>query len=225
MNHYDTFIKTLFALLLAFFFSSFTFAQTPAWALGEQPNFSGTIVDWVKGDAIAPGESAMSGRTYSGDAEGADVGFGSIKRDGSFSFGLQRRAAYAGTGHTPDLSMCPGAKRSNPKQKLVAVNAIEVPALYEDGVHARPGGAILISVGRPMSASMKAVYLFVHASSSGTLRGTCTFNGQTGSVDLDLRRGWNAVKIDPIALSFKTAAISREARWYFVNPNTASANP
>lgn len=223
MNCQNNFIKTFLVLLLPIL--SLGFAQTPSWALGEQPNFRGTIVDWAKGDAIAPGESAMYGRTYSGDSEGADVGFGSIKRDGSFSFGLQRGAAYAGTGHAPDLSLCPGAQRSNPKQTLVAVNTIEVPALYEDGVHARPGGAILVSVGRPMSASMKAVYLFVHASTNGTLKGSCTFNGQTGSVDLDLRKGWNAVKIDPIALSFKTAAISREAGWYFVNPNTVPNQP
>jgi hypothetical protein len=224
MNDRYTFTKKLFALLVAFFFSGFAFAQTPAWVLGEQPRFTGTIVDWTKGDAVAPGEAMMYGRN---PFEAGSIGYGPIKSDGSFSFNLMTTITKLGYEHTPDLSMCPGAKRSNPRQKLVGVTTIDVEALYKDGVHARPGGAIVISVGRPADlskasgSSLKAVYIFVHASSSGTLKGTCTFNGQTGSVDLDLRKGWNSVKIDPIRLSFITAAISKDAKWYFINPLTA----
>jgi hypothetical protein len=226
MNHQNTCTKLV--LSLCFLLLSLSFAQTPAWALGEQPRFTGTITDWAKGDTIAPGEAMMYGRIPSGS-----IGYGPIKSDGSFSFNLMTATTITklGYGHTPDLSLCPSARRSNPRQTLIGVTTIDVEARYEDGVHARPGGVIVISVGRPADiskasgSSLKAVYIFVHASASGTLKGTCTFNGQTGSVNLDLRKGWNSVKIDPLHLSFTTAAISKDAKWYFVNPNTASANP
>lgn len=224
MNHYDTFVKTLFVLLFAFFLSWVAFAQTPAWALGEQPNFRGTIANWTLGDAVAPGESAMYGISYSGDPEGADVGYGSVKSNGHFSFGLQRGAGYGQGGSAPDLSLCPSAQRSNPKQKFVVVSMIQIPALYKDGAHARPGGAIILSVGRP-PLNATTVYLFVYATASGTVKGGCTFEGQTASINLDLRKGWNSVGINASKRTFKTAAIPATARWYFVNPLTAPNQP
>jgi hypothetical protein len=39
------------------------------------------------------------------------------------------------------------------------------------------------------------------------------------AVDLDLRKGWNSVQSDKQGL--KTAAISKDAKWYFFNTLTA----
>lgn len=193
----------------------------PAWALGEQPSFSGSIIEWAKGDAIAPGEGGMFATTYAtGDPDGVDIGFGTIKADSSFTFGLQKGASSAGGGLNPDQALCAGLQLSNPNQKVVGVELIKILSLYEEGVHARPDGGIFISVGQPLSSSMKALYTFFYASQSGTVKGSCDIEEVGGApFDLDLRTGWNSVRRD--ASGFKTAALATDAKWYFFNTLTA----
>lgn len=61
--------------------------------MGEQPNFSGTIVDWDKGDAIAPADGGFFALMYgTDDPSGTTVGVGSVKVGGGFSFGLYKSA-------------------------------------------------------------------------------------------------------------------------------------
>lgn len=58
---------------------------TPAWALGEQPNFAGTIPNWSDGDALAPGTGGIYAMAEIGAAyEEVEVGFGSIDASGTF---------------------------------------------------------------------------------------------------------------------------------------------
>jgi len=202
-----------------------TAVARPAWALGEQPNFSGTVQDWAKGDAIAPGEGGIFATTYpKGNPEVIEVGYGLIHADGSFKFGLQRGAAAASGGVPPVKEQCPAVRISNPNQRFVLVHVLRVLDLYEEGVHARPGGAILISIGKPITPAMQEVYTFVYASGNGTLKGQCALSGgESLSLDLDLYKGWNSVKLNPNAPSFSTAAIPRAAKWYFINPLTVPA--
>lgn len=192
----------------------------PPWALGEQPNFSGKITYWEKADAIAPGEGGIFATTFVGDPEGNDIGYGSIKADGSFSFGLQKGATGAGGGLAVGQVLCAGLSASNPQQKIATVDLMQVLSLYQEGVHARPGGGILISTAHPVPASAP-LYTFFYASQDGTLKGSCDLGDDTGPTPfaLDLRQGWNSVKRD--TSGFKTAAIPAGAKWYFINPLTA----
>lgn len=190
------------------------------WALGEKLDFSGTIVDWAKGDAIAPSDGTMTALSYAtSNPDGAVLGVGDIEADSSFTFGLDPEALFAGGGVSPDQALCVGLTLSNPQQKIVGVEDITVPSDYEDGVHARPGGAVFISVGQPLTPSMKALYTFFFASQDGTVKGTCTLFGANTAVDLDLRKGWNSVRRD--TSGFKTAVIPQDAKWYFFNTLTA----
>ena len=194
---------------------------TPPWALGDDiPRFSGSIVDWAKGDAIAAAEGGFFATTYIQDPEGSDIGFGSIKADGSFTFGLQRGASAVGGGSPVSQVLCAGLTLSNPQQKIATVDILTVLSLYEEGKHARPGGGIVISVGKLTTSTFKEAYQFVYASADGSLKGSCNIE-EVGNVafDLDLRKGWNSVRRDQSG--FKTAAISKEAKWYFINPLTA----
>ena len=195
----------------------------PPWALGEQPNFSGTIEYWAKGDAIAPADGGFFATMYgTGDPEGTTVGAASIKADGSFKFGLYKEAYSVAGGLPPAQVLCAGLNASNPQQKIANIDVMEVLSLYVNGQHARPGGGILISTAHPVPAA-KAVFTFIYANQDGTLRGSCNIP-EVGNVafDLDLRRGWNSVSRD--SNGFKTAAIPTGAKWYFINPLTA-ANP
>ena len=195
-------------------------AAIAPWALGEQPNFSGTIVDWAKGDAIAPGEGAL----FASVSPDIDVGFGQVAANGSFTFGLQRIAPDAAWLAAP-VEECPEMSVANPQQKVASVDVIEVLDLYEDGKHARPGGAVLI-LTRPFSPTAEREgYSFVYASAAGAISGSCSFEGYGVSLDLDLRQGWNSVRIDTSmsGMSFTTAAIPSAAKWYFVNPLTVPA--
>lgn len=193
----------------------------PPWALGDQPNFSGKIEYWAKGDAIAPGDGGLYGVMYSpgGDPDGDFIGYGSIKADASFTFGLQRGASGAGGGQPAAQVLCGGLSLSSPQQKIAKVDILSVTALYENDKHARPGGGVLISTAHPVPAS-KPVYTFIHASQDGAIKGSCNIP-EVGNVafDLDLRQGWNSVQWD--TSGFKTAAIPSGVKWYFINPNTA----
>lgn len=158
-------------------------SNAPAWALGEQPNFSGTIGGWADGDAIAPGPAniyAMAGD--GGGGEESDVGYGTIDAGGRFTFGLQRGAAAAGGGRPAAEAFCDefdlvSLSMSHPEQLLVGVNELEVTELYEEGKHARPRGGILIRVAPPSPGSLLEQFNFVYASTDGTLRGTCSTEG------------------------------------------------
>jgi hypothetical protein len=196
------------------------------WALGEQPNFSGTIIDWAKGDAIAPAEGSIYARFESVDgSESVDLGYGSIKADSSFTFGLQRGAAFAGGGMPPEQALCPDIvfelTLSNPQQRIGVVGYFEVPPLYEEGKHARPIGAVRIRTRPPSAGSLFEQYAFTYASADGTIKGSCSTEGIAFSFDLDLRKGWNSVYFEAGGgFKLKTAAIPQEAKWYFVNPLT-----
>ena len=192
-----------------------------SWALGEQPNFSGVIVDWAKGDAIAPGEGAIFATMYGTLVpDGEVIGNGSIKADASFKFGLNRGTDSANGSLPPAQVFCSGLKLSNPRQKIAYVGEMEVLSLYEEGVHARADGAIFVSVGKPLGAGMKALYTFFYAGQQGTLKGSCNIDG-VGSmlIDLDLHKGWNSVRRD--TRGFKTSPIPKTAKWYFYNTLTA----
>lgn len=196
----------------------------PAWALGEQPNFSGTIPNWVDGDAIAAGAGGIYALAFLGGAEGTEVGFGSVAADGTFNFGLQKGTTLPGGGSVPLDALCPGLATanlsvSNPQQKLVVVNQLEVPALFVEGQHARPIGGILIREEPPTAAFLIDRFSFVHASADGTVKGTCTDEGVSVTIDLDLRTGWNAVFLAlEGGIEFTTTAIPAGAEWYLVNP-------
>lgn len=195
---------------------------SPPWALGEQPNFSGKITYWEKADAIAPGEGGIFATMYgTGDPEGTLIGVGSIKVDGSFSFGLYKSAYSAGGGLPVAQVLCAGLSASNPQQKIANVDLMEVLSLYQDGVHARPGGGILISTAHPVPASAP-LYTFIYASQDGSLKGSCDVGDDAGLTpfDLDLRKGWNSIQRDKSG--FKTAAIPAGAKWYLINPLTAA---
>lgn len=195
--------------------------STPPWALGDGiPEFSGNIVGWAAGDAIAPADGGFFATTFVQDPEGDDIGFGSIKADGSFTFGLQRHASNVGGGSSIAQAVCAGLTASNPSQKIATVDILTVLSLYQEGKHARPGGGIVISVGKLTTPSFKEAYTFYYASADGSVKGSCPIE-EVGPVafDLDLRKGWNTVRRD--ASGFKTAAISKEAKWYFINPLTA----
>lgn len=196
---------------------------SPPWALGEQPNFSGKITYWDKADAIAPGEGGIFATMYgTGDPEGTLIGVGSIKADGSFSFSFGYKSAYSAGGGLPVAQvLCAGLSASNPQQKIANVDLMQVISLYQDGVHARPGGGILISTAHPVPASA-GVYTFFYASQDGSLKGSCDVGDDAGPTpfDLDLRKGWNSIRRDKGG--FKTAAIPAEAKWYFINPLTAA---
>jgi hypothetical protein len=217
-------IKTL-ALLAGIALSACgqnTAPSIPPWALGDGiPEFKGTIVDWAKGDAIAPGEGGIFATSFATSSEGTDIGFGSIKAYGSFIFGPQKGASSAGGGVAVSQTLCAGLTASNPQQKIAQVDILTVLSLYQEGKHARPGGGIVISVGKLTTASFKEAYQFVYASADGLLKGSCSGEefGGTAAIDLDLRQGWNTLRRD--GSGFKTAAISKEAKWYFINPLTA----
>lgn len=193
-----------------------------AWALGEQPNFSGTLVDWAKGDAIAPGEGGIFATTYqTGDAEGIDLGFGSVKADGSFTLGLQRGAT--GLGLSPTEFLCTGLSLSNSTIKIVGIDVFEIPSHYVEGVHARPGGGVIITTQQVVLSQITERYTFMHAIGSGTVKGTCAVEGGTISLELDLRGGWNVVRytLSGSRLEFKTAPLPTTVKWRFINPLTA----
>lgn len=196
------------------------------WALGEQPNFSGTVVNWAEGDAIAPGEGGIYAVTESmTDSEGSELGFGAIKADASFTFGLQKGDYPASISLPPTQALCDGFELaslslSNPEQRVANVS-LSVPALFEEGQHARPEGGVQIRATPPSAGSMLEQYGFIYASADGTVRGTCSGEGLSVAFDLDLRQGWNSVFLSTAGgLAFTTAAIPEDAKWYFVNPNT-----
>jgi len=204
-------------------------AAQPGWALGEQPNFSGTLQDWALGDAIASGEGAIFAKTGSPDSfEEVDVGTGSVKADGSFTFGLQKGAGAAGGGQQPGQALCADFSvvelvLSNPQQRIVGVSDLEVPALYAEGKHARPLGGIRIRSTPPSAGSLLEGYNFTYASADGTIKGSCSAEGLSVSFDLDLRKGWNSVLLEAgRGLKFTTAAIPQGTKWYFVNPLTVN---
>lgn len=197
-------------------------AAPPPWALGEQPNFSGSIEDWAKGDAIAPGDSSIFGTMYgTGGPEGVDIGYGGIKADASFTFGLQRGAAYAGGGIAAAQLLCADVKLSNPQQRIARIDVLAVPSLYVDGQHARVGGGIFISLGQPVLSGPSNRYVFYYADSDGRVQGSCPVEG-VGRVpfDLELSKGWNSVR--RTITGFQTAVIPKEARWYFINTLTVT---
>lgn len=222
-------IKCLEACLLTLVLSACASLSRPApaqgsaaWALGETPTFSGALVDWAKGDAIAPGEAEIFATTYqTGDPEGVAIGFGAVKADGSFTFGLQKGASYAGGGVSPDKALCSGLSLSNSSLRLVGVDIFDILSLYVDGVHARPGGGIFISSERVQLGQMKDAYTFYYASGSGKVTGSCVLEA-VGTVpfDLDLRQGWNVVRRDKSG--FKTAPLPKTVQWYFINTLTAT---
>ncbi|WP_027892024.1 hypothetical protein [Calidithermus chliarophilus] len=184
----------------------------PPWALGEQPNFSGAMEYWAKGDAIAPAEGSIFAYSYYSDPEGELVGLGQIKADGSFTFGLVRGAG--GYAVPVEQAICAGLSLGNAQQKVAIPEVLEVPALYVEGVHARPGGGVLVSTQHPIAPGAPR-YQFVYADRDGTVKGSCG----GFAINLDLRQGWNSIVWQ--ASEFKTAAIPKEARWYFINPLTA----
>ena len=196
---------------------------TPAWALGEQPNFSGTIPNWADGDAIAPSTGSIFGMAFVGGTEDLEVGFGSVAANGDFTFGLQLGSTLP-SGSIPVETLCPGLGTvslsvSNAAQMLIVVNQLEVPELFVEGQHARPLGGILIRESPPTADFLIDRFSFVHASADGTVTGTCTDEGITATIDLDLRQGWNSVFMAlEGGIEFTTAAISAGAKWYLVNP-------
>ena len=204
-------------------------AQTPAWALGEQPNFSGVIANWALADAIKSGEGliyATNSSFFNYSDDPIDVGYGTIKPDGSFTFGLVKDAARSAA--TPSWSTnCPSLKQTNPALKIALVEELTVPQLYEEGVHARPYGNIAIST-EPVTTSNIASrqnYTFIYADGRGSYKGSCSMTiedySMTIALDLDLRKGWNSVLITlNSGLRLTTAAIPKNAQWYLVNPIT-----
>lgn len=198
------------------------FAQgTPAWALGEQPNFAGTIPNWSDGDALTPGTGDIYAMAEIGAAyEEVEVGFGSVDASGSFTFGLQSGAAYAGGGRPVVEAFCEGldldVSVSDPTQKVVIVGLLEVPELLVAGQHARPPGGLIIRRSPPTSRSLVEQYGFVYATTDGTVRGTCSGEGLNVAFDLDLQRGWNSLYMGA-GLNIVTAAIPPDAAWYLVN--------
>ncbi|MDQ3458526.1 MAG: hypothetical protein M3498_04335 [Deinococcota bacterium] len=204
-------------------------AVTAPWALGEQPNFSGTLIDWTKGDAIASGDGAIFATTYpdSDSEEGVGVGFGHVSADGSYTFGLQRIDASAPWLVLPVFADCAGIIASNAQQKVASVTSIEIPGLYEEGVHARPGGAIHISSYPFTLSPERERYIFAYANADGTVKGSCDAGEGFGlSYDLDLRKDWNSLRLNESmsGIGIVTAAIPEDAYWYFVNPLTVPAD-
>jgi len=193
-------------------------AGSASWALGERPLFSGTIVDWAKGDGIAPGKGDMYGKSYAVDPEGVTVGFGTVEPSGNFRFRLYSpdKAPVLGGGYPVERVLCGGLTRTNPKQKIVDVEGIEVPPLIVPDVHGRPPSAVLISVGKPPAT--QELYTFYWASENGRIRGSCTFEEGSFSFDLDLRKGWNSACYGGHLIT--TAPIPKEAKWYLFNPLT-----
>lgn len=197
---------------------------TPGWALGEQPNFEGTIPNWSDGDALTPGTGGIYAIAEIGAAyEEVEVGFGSVDASGHFTFGLQSGAAYAGGGRPVVDAFCEGldldVSVSDPAQRVVIVGPLEVPELLVAGQHARPPGGLIIRRSPPTSRSLIEQYGFVYATTDGTVRGTCSGEGLNVSFDLDLRRGWNSLYMGA-GLHIVTAAIPPDAAWYLVNAVT-----
>ncbi|MER3480474.1 MAG: hypothetical protein C4327_08360 [Meiothermus sp.] len=74
--------------------------------MGEQPNFSGSIVDWAKGDAIAPADGGFFATMLgTGDPEGTTVGKDQIKTPVKLLFeintkGFENGIRASGAGYT-----------------------------------------------------------------------------------------------------------------------------
>lgn len=206
-------------LVLALSVCAGAFGQpTPGWALGEQPNFSGIIPNWADGDALRPGAGNIFANAEMGSGEEIDVGVGTVDAAGNFTFGLTTGAALA---FRPGAeAFCDGldlnVSASNPSQFVALVGLIEVPALLTEGQHARPKGGLIIRRSPPTGNSLVEQYGFLYADSDGTVRGNCSGEGLTVTLDLDLRKGWNSVYLGP-GFDIITAAIPDDADWYFVN--------
>ncbi len=205
--------------------ASLSKAQTSAaWALGKKPIFRGVIEDWAKGDAIASSEGSINAISYSGgDPEGSYVGEGVIEANGNFAFTLKFSdpGHPVGDGFPVSQVLCTGLKLSNSRQKIVLVDILQIDSVYQEGTHARPGGAIFISVARPNvgSPATLELYTFIYANRTGTIKGSCTSQDLgTASYDLNLRKGWNSVR--RTQTGFKTAAIPKAAKWYFFSTLT-----
>jgi hypothetical protein len=217
----------MFVLTLPSSLALRSLAQIPAWALGEEPTFSGVIENWAVADALPPGEGNLYiVYSFQDGRDDIEIASGYINADGRFTFALQKDAAAAGGGEVVGWSNCyPDTLVSSPEQKLAMVDVV-AEALYEEGAHARPRGNVFIST-RDFNASGEHIkYQFVYADRDGTVKEACDISYENSSfhidIDLDLRKGWNSVQADVGAgkVIFKTAALPEDIKWFLVSPLT-----
>jgi hypothetical protein len=217
-----TFVLTLTSSLV---FRSL--AQPPAWALGEEPSFSGMIENWSLADALAPTEGTLYAvYSFQDGREDVEIASGHVNADGSFTFALQKNASAASGGEVIAWSNCyPDTLVSSPEQKLAVVDLV-AEALYEEGSHARPRGNVFISAQNFNASGEHVKYQFVYADRDGTVKERCDISEENYSfhidIDLDLRKGWNSVQADVGAdkVIFKTAALPEDIKWFLVSPLT-----
>jgi hypothetical protein len=217
----------MFVLMLTVSLVFRSLAQSPAWALGEEPSFSGLIENWAVADVLAPGEGNLYIiYSFQDGRDDVEIASGHVNADGSFTLALQKDAAAAGGGEVIGWSNCyPDTLVSSPEQKLAMVDIV-AEALYEEGSHARPRGTVFISAQNFDVSGEHVKYQFVYADRDGTVKEACDISEETYSfhidIDLDLRKGWNAVQADVGAgkVIFKTAALPENIKWFLVNPIT-----
>jgi hypothetical protein len=204
-------------------------AQGPVpWAMGDRVEFSGTLLGWDVADALGPSEAAIVADSFE-VFPSVTIGTGSVAVDGTFTFALSGADVVDVIADPVEEAFCEGMgtvtlEVSEPALRVLAIDP-EVPSHHEEGRRARPGGRIRIRTEGLSTGSLIDQYGFVYAAADGVVDGSCSEEGIRIAFHLDLRRGWNSVRLSSDGgLRMTTAAIPEGAGWYLVNPLTLAAS-
>jgi hypothetical protein len=197
---------------------------SPTGALGDVLTVSGVVAEWAKGDAIAPGPGNISGTMVVGqsfDQIREGLGQGAVDSDGSFGFvaDCTGGAGPCAASVQASAALCGGINASDPRLRIVKLDAYLIDSLFVEGVHARVGGGLVLARQPPrtfLASGRGDIYTYFWADRSATVKGSC---GPV-SFDLSLVRGWNSIHRNGSGL-FRAEDVPSDARWYFLNTLTA----
>jgi len=145
-----------------------------------------------------------------------DVGKGGIDTTGNFGFRADCTGGGGACAHSIQVAtkLCNGPAFSDPKLRLVSIDAWQVPEIYTEP-HIRAYGELFLArqpYPNAISARSGDTYTYVWADRNATVSGSCAGGGRV--FDLDLRRGWNSVHLGPTAT--RTEPIPADAKWYYI---------